>query len=169
MFYVGVILYILLVGYPPFWDEDQHKLYAQIKAGAFDVSQHSYLLLVRITPVPVYILHWNCHFIYWTTSFSFCFNCLKIIICQFAFFFLLTKFNHFFKWHVRFQLCCSLETACSCNHYFACYSQITGFFCTISSFILQWIIFFEQLRFRFKDVSIWIKVLNLLSYTVLKF
>ena len=34
----GVILYILLVGYPPFWDEDQHKLYAQIKAGAYDVS-----------------------------------------------------------------------------------------------------------------------------------
>ncbi|ESO12436.1 hypothetical protein HELRODRAFT_155569 [Helobdella robusta] len=32
----GVILYILLVGYPPFWDEDQHRLYAQIKAGAFD-------------------------------------------------------------------------------------------------------------------------------------
>lgn len=33
----GVILYILLVGYPPFWDEDQHRLYAQIKAGAYDV------------------------------------------------------------------------------------------------------------------------------------
>jgi len=32
----GVILYILLVGYPPFWDEDQHRLYAQIKAGAYD-------------------------------------------------------------------------------------------------------------------------------------
>ncbi|PAA66834.1 hypothetical protein BOX15_Mlig004461g1 [Macrostomum lignano] len=32
----GVILYILLVGYPPFWDEEQAKLYAQIKAGAFD-------------------------------------------------------------------------------------------------------------------------------------
>ncbi|XP_017877731.1 calcium/calmodulin-dependent protein kinase type II alpha chain isoform X23 [Ceratina calcarata] len=32
----GVILYILLVGYPPFWDEDQHKLYAQIKAGSYD-------------------------------------------------------------------------------------------------------------------------------------
>ncbi|XP_056112272.1 calcium/calmodulin-dependent protein kinase type II subunit gamma isoform X24 [Rhinichthys klamathensis goyatoka] len=32
----GVILYILLVGYPPFWDEDQHKLYLQIKAGAYD-------------------------------------------------------------------------------------------------------------------------------------
>uniref|UniRef100_A0AAY3ZWF4 calcium/calmodulin-dependent protein kinase n=1 Tax=Denticeps clupeoides TaxID=299321 RepID=A0AAY3ZWF4_9TELE len=31
-----VILYILLVGYPPFWDEDQHKLYQQIKAGAYD-------------------------------------------------------------------------------------------------------------------------------------
>ncbi|XP_022912872.1 calcium/calmodulin-dependent protein kinase type II alpha chain isoform X10 [Onthophagus taurus] len=32
----GVILYILLVGYPPFWDEDQHRLYAQIKAGAYE-------------------------------------------------------------------------------------------------------------------------------------
>ncbi|KAL7668234.1 hypothetical protein ACOME3_008944 [Neoechinorhynchus agilis] len=29
----GVILYILLVGYPPFWDEDQQKLYEQIKTG----------------------------------------------------------------------------------------------------------------------------------------
>ena len=38
LFSTGVILYILLVGYPPFWDEDQHKLYAQIKAGAYDVS-----------------------------------------------------------------------------------------------------------------------------------
>lgn len=39
MFFVaGVILYILLVGYPPFWDEDQHRLYAQIKAGAYDVN-----------------------------------------------------------------------------------------------------------------------------------
>lgn len=37
----GVILYILLVGYPPFWDEDQHKLYQQIKAGAYDVSAGS--------------------------------------------------------------------------------------------------------------------------------
>lgn len=37
---IGVILYILLVGYPPFWDEDQHKLYQQIKAGAYDVSVH---------------------------------------------------------------------------------------------------------------------------------
>ncbi|CAK9820868.1 Calcium/calmodulin-dependent protein kinase type II alpha chain [Anthophora plagiata] len=32
----GVILYILLVGYPPFWDEDQHRLYGQIKSGSFD-------------------------------------------------------------------------------------------------------------------------------------
>ncbi|XP_008204383.1 calcium/calmodulin-dependent protein kinase type II alpha chain isoform X34 [Nasonia vitripennis] len=32
----GVILYILLVGYPPFWDEDQHRLYAQIKSGSYD-------------------------------------------------------------------------------------------------------------------------------------
>ncbi|KAI6227423.1 Calcium/calmodulin-dependent protein kinase [Aphelenchoides fujianensis] len=32
----GVILYILLVGYPPFWDDEQNKLYAQIKTGAYD-------------------------------------------------------------------------------------------------------------------------------------
>lgn len=37
----GVILYILLVGYPPFWDEDQHRLYAQIKAGTYDVSDET--------------------------------------------------------------------------------------------------------------------------------
>uniref|UniRef100_A0A5S6R3B7 Calcium/calmodulin-dependent protein kinase type II n=1 Tax=Trichuris muris TaxID=70415 RepID=A0A5S6R3B7_TRIMR len=32
----GVILYILLVGYPPFWDEDQGRLYAQIRAGCYE-------------------------------------------------------------------------------------------------------------------------------------
>ncbi|MEQ2161690.1 hypothetical protein GOODEAATRI_012123 [Goodea atripinnis] len=42
----GVILYILLVGYPPFWDEDQHKLYQQIKAGAYDVSFRSFSLFL---------------------------------------------------------------------------------------------------------------------------
>lgn len=40
----GVILYILLVGYPPFWDEDQHRLYQQIKAGAYDVSFYPHTL-----------------------------------------------------------------------------------------------------------------------------
>ena len=42
----GVILYILLVGYPPFWDEDQHRLYAQIKAGSYDVRAATVLVLV---------------------------------------------------------------------------------------------------------------------------
>ena len=32
----GVILYILLVGYPPFYDEDQEKLYNRIKQGHYD-------------------------------------------------------------------------------------------------------------------------------------
>lgn len=32
----GVVLYILLAGYPPFWDEEQNKLYEQIKAGDYD-------------------------------------------------------------------------------------------------------------------------------------
>lgn len=45
----GVILYILLVGYPPFWDEDQHRLYSQIKAGAYDVSR--YIHTFFITPI----------------------------------------------------------------------------------------------------------------------
>ena len=49
----GVILYILLVGYPPFWDEDQHRLYAQIKAGAYDVStiQHVTITCRLVTDV----------------------------------------------------------------------------------------------------------------------
>uniref|UniRef100_A0A671KGM1 calcium/calmodulin-dependent protein kinase n=1 Tax=Sinocyclocheilus anshuiensis TaxID=1608454 RepID=A0A671KGM1_9TELE len=45
MWACGVILYILLVGYPPFWDEDQHRLYQQIKAGAYDRHQ------MRLCPV----------------------------------------------------------------------------------------------------------------------
>ncbi|XP_071952328.1 calcium/calmodulin-dependent protein kinase type II delta chain-like isoform X7 [Antedon mediterranea] len=36
MWACGVILYILLVGYPPFWDEDQQKLYNIIKHGKYD-------------------------------------------------------------------------------------------------------------------------------------
>lgn len=46
----GVILYILLVGYPPFWDEDQHKLYQQIKAGAYDVSTSLSCSYTVVTP-----------------------------------------------------------------------------------------------------------------------
>jgi len=34
----GVILYILLVGYPPFWDDDQNRLYEQIKAGKYEFT-----------------------------------------------------------------------------------------------------------------------------------
>ncbi|XP_021526729.2 calcium/calmodulin-dependent protein kinase type II subunit delta-like [Aotus nancymaae] len=36
MWACGVILYILLVGCPPFWEENQHRLHQQIKAGAYD-------------------------------------------------------------------------------------------------------------------------------------
>jgi calcium/calmodulin-dependent protein kinase (CaM kinase) II len=46
MWAVGVILYILLVGYPPFWDEDQHRLYAQIKSGCYDVNLFLFSFLV---------------------------------------------------------------------------------------------------------------------------
>ena len=34
----GVILYILLVGYPPFWDDNQSRLFELIKSGKYDVS-----------------------------------------------------------------------------------------------------------------------------------
>ena len=47
-FLSGVILYILLVGYPPFWDEDQHRLYQQIKAGAYDVRIISFFRIAVI-------------------------------------------------------------------------------------------------------------------------
>ena len=32
--------YILLGGYPPFYDEDQNKLYTKIKCGDFDSTQN---------------------------------------------------------------------------------------------------------------------------------
>lgn len=66
----GVILYILLVGYPPFWDEDQHRLYQQIKAGAYDVcNKYSYSFgqgLVGLLPGPrvVILIFFNNNFIF---------------------------------------------------------------------------------------------------------
>ena len=36
MFSIGVILYILLAGYPPFHDEDQKRLFRKIKAGVYE-------------------------------------------------------------------------------------------------------------------------------------
>ena len=33
---LGVVLYILLAGYPPFWDEDKYKMYEQIVHGDYD-------------------------------------------------------------------------------------------------------------------------------------
>eukprot|EP00045_Choanoeca_perplexa_P002549 m.25242 g.25242 ORF g.25242 m.25242 type:complete len:481 (+) comp11576_c0_seq1:98-1540(+) len=36
VFACGIILYILLCGYPPFWDENQQALYEQIKKGSYD-------------------------------------------------------------------------------------------------------------------------------------
>lgn len=43
---LGVILYILLVGYPPFWDEDQKRLYAQIKAARYEASVYSLIPII---------------------------------------------------------------------------------------------------------------------------
>ena len=56
---IGVILYILLVGYPPFWDEVQERLYKQIKEGKYDfpkpewdtVSKSAKDLIVRMLTV----------------------------------------------------------------------------------------------------------------------
>ena len=35
----GVVLYILLVGYPPFWDDDQRRMFELIKRGKYDVRK----------------------------------------------------------------------------------------------------------------------------------
>ena len=43
----GVILYILLVGYPPFWDEDQKRLYNQIKMAKYDVREPQTVLTFK--------------------------------------------------------------------------------------------------------------------------
>lgn len=56
-FVAGVILYILLVGYPPFWDEDQHRLYAQIKAGAYDYPTPEW---DTVTPEVTFSLSFHC-------------------------------------------------------------------------------------------------------------
>ena len=50
-FIAGVILYILLVGYPPFWDEDQKRLYSQIKMAKYDVRWYCLLACVCIVGV----------------------------------------------------------------------------------------------------------------------
>ena len=34
----GVVLYILLVGYPPFWDDDQRRMFELIKRGKYEVG-----------------------------------------------------------------------------------------------------------------------------------
>ena len=44
----GVILYILLVGYPPFWDEDQKRLYSQIKMAKYEVHTCMYTVHIHV-------------------------------------------------------------------------------------------------------------------------
>lgn len=39
MWACGVVLYILLVGYPPFWDDDQSKMFEMIKRGKYEVKR----------------------------------------------------------------------------------------------------------------------------------
>ena len=45
MWACGVVLYILLVGYPPFWDDDQAKMFDLIKKGKFSVSGQLYMYM----------------------------------------------------------------------------------------------------------------------------
>ena len=45
----GVILYILLAGYPPFWDDDQSKMFEQIKRGKYSVSHNPLLASSQMT------------------------------------------------------------------------------------------------------------------------
>jgi hypothetical protein len=37
---MGVICYVLLAGYPPFYDEDQKRLFKKIKEGRYVTAPH---------------------------------------------------------------------------------------------------------------------------------
>jgi len=39
---IGIVLYILLCGYPPFYDEDNMVLFEKIKSGKFDFPDQSW-------------------------------------------------------------------------------------------------------------------------------
>ena len=54
----GVILYILLVGYPPFWDDDQSKMFEQIKKGKFSVSRVHIIQCTYFYPHTMHV--WIC-------------------------------------------------------------------------------------------------------------
>jgi serine/threonine protein kinase len=45
---MGVICYVLLAGYPPFYDEDQKKLFKKIKEGKYHFHQVRYVLYIYI-------------------------------------------------------------------------------------------------------------------------
>ena len=83
----GVILYILLVGYPHFWDEDQHRLYQQIKAGAYDVCNKCFIYL--------YCFRWGfvCLFIDQELEFFHCYFNHNLQLCSLLFSFLLGQWR----------------------------------------------------------------------------
>ena len=64
---MGVICYVLLSGYPPFFDEDQKKLFKKIKTGRYEFHEGKLLLIyiynfhVLSNLLLIYIckLHWN--------------------------------------------------------------------------------------------------------------
>lgn len=114
----GVILYILLVGYPPFWDEDQHKLYQQIKAGAYDVSTHilvlttlsfwtvlSYVQTVMMQnndcTVQNWIPAWHCQ---WTEN-------ITLTVCLFSVY---CRHSQLHKRHKTMTLCVCFGLLVSC-------------------------------------------------------
>jgi serine/threonine protein kinase len=43
---MGVICYVLLAGYPPFYDEDQKKLFKKIKEGKYHFHQVDYVVFI---------------------------------------------------------------------------------------------------------------------------
>jgi calcium/calmodulin-dependent protein kinase I len=42
MWSAGIVLYILLCGYPPFYDDDNHKLFQKIRRGKFEFKEKSW-------------------------------------------------------------------------------------------------------------------------------
>uniref|UniRef100_A0A671KDU3 calcium/calmodulin-dependent protein kinase n=1 Tax=Sinocyclocheilus anshuiensis TaxID=1608454 RepID=A0A671KDU3_9TELE len=75
MWACGVILYILLVGYPPFWDEDQHRLYQQIKAGAYDCWRYAWKTFSMNGRKKAV-----CVCVFWMGSFAFAIPCMLCLV-----------------------------------------------------------------------------------------
>lgn len=53
---MGVICYVLLSGYPPFYDEDQKKLFKKIKSGRYEFHEEYWGNLIEKLFIANYVV-----------------------------------------------------------------------------------------------------------------